>query len=278
MSKNIKTSPEKAKKGFTLIEVMLFIGLTGLILIGALAGTYSAIGRQRYNDSVRSYAEFLRRAYSEVAAPESIGSVDDNNPSAGRSEDLAIYGKAIVYGLDQDANSDQRIYSVTLVGNATPPKDAGDFVDELKAVELGFFCGRTEGGTTTFPSTVTSYLPLWDAKIENTSHRQFEGTVIIARSPSTGTIHTAFTSSKYNLRDFCKPDSSSASTYFTNDLKNNTSSFSTTDDIDFCVHSQYSNIIRDIRIAADGHNTSAVNIIDDDSGLRPDQGGSRCRL
>ena len=58
------------KKGFTILEVMLFLAITGLMLIGVIGGTYSAIASQRYTDSVRSFAEFLRQTYAEVISPE----------------------------------------------------------------------------------------------------------------------------------------------------------------------------------------------------------------
>ena len=60
-------SPQGAeKKGFTMLEVTLVLALTGLLLIGLLGGTAVAIQTQRYNDSVRSNAEYLRTMYSEV--------------------------------------------------------------------------------------------------------------------------------------------------------------------------------------------------------------------
>ena len=47
------------KLGFTAIEVTLFLGITGFILISMLIGTSHSISQQRYNDSVQNFAEFL---------------------------------------------------------------------------------------------------------------------------------------------------------------------------------------------------------------------------
>lgn len=55
------TEKQSAQKGFTIIEVMLVLAISALILLGALGGTYSSIRAQRYNDSVRAFAESLRQ-------------------------------------------------------------------------------------------------------------------------------------------------------------------------------------------------------------------------
>lgn len=246
-----------AHSGFTLIEVMLFLAVTGMILIGVLGGTYANIATQRYNDSVRSFAEFLRQVYSEVISPESIGSSDPDNQDVGSSNDQAIYGKLIVFGLEDEAATD-RIYTATIVGDVTPPTTSNGFIADLGAANVRLFCGTDDGS---FASTVASYTMLWDAQIRNTSLNQFQGSVLIARSPTSGTIHTAFTNQTFNIRDYCQPGSSSASSNFSTALKDTPGDFSTTDDVNFCVLSDNSTIVRNVRLAADGRNTSAVNIL-----------------
>jgi prepilin-type N-terminal cleavage/methylation domain-containing protein len=57
-------------KGFTIIEVMIFLAISGLLLVGVLIGTGTTIARQRYNDAVQSFAEFLRQQYSFVINPQ----------------------------------------------------------------------------------------------------------------------------------------------------------------------------------------------------------------
>lgn len=53
--------------GFTIIEVMLFLALTGLLLSGVLVGLGSNISRQRYNDAVEDVADILQNQYSFVS-------------------------------------------------------------------------------------------------------------------------------------------------------------------------------------------------------------------
>jgi len=55
------------KSGFTILELVLVLAVTAALLVGLLAGTGTAIARQRYNDSVTSFRDFLQRQYSLVA-------------------------------------------------------------------------------------------------------------------------------------------------------------------------------------------------------------------
>lgn len=56
----------KTETGFTIIEVMLFLGVTGLLTIGILVGSGVSIGQQRYRDSVNSLKSYIQEQYSEV--------------------------------------------------------------------------------------------------------------------------------------------------------------------------------------------------------------------
>ncbi len=253
---------DESKQGFTIIEVMLVLAITGLMLVGVIAGTYSSIASQRYNDSVRSFSEFLRQIFAEVINPQSLGE--------GNSDKEAIYGKVAVFGLD-DENDNDVIYTATLVGGVHPPRNETDFVKELgnESVKAHLFCEKTVDGRD-FPSTVDSYIPMWEAKIEtpnesNTSNIPMKGTLIIARSPASGAIHTVFTDTIYRINENC----TGASNNLQQDLQTNQSSFSM-HEIDFCIVSDNSRIVRDIRLAADGHNSSAINLI-------PADGDVKCR-
>jgi len=54
------------RDGFTIIETMLFLGITGLLIVGILAGTGNSISIQRYRDSVTSLQSMLQMQYSNV--------------------------------------------------------------------------------------------------------------------------------------------------------------------------------------------------------------------
>lgn len=246
-----------SKAGFTVIEVMLFLAITGVLLIAVLSGTYAGIANQRYNDSIRTFAEFLRQIYGEVLSPETLGT--------GNSNQFAIYGKIAVFGLDtEDGASDDQdhnVYTATLVGDVNIPNSSTGFVDELGLVNAQLFCGDESMEQ---DSTVKQFMPAWGTKINNAEGQPFRGTVIIARSPTSGTVHTAYSEDIFRINEHCQPDDRAASSSLQNAIKDTPESFSITDDINFCLRSHSSSILRDIRLTADGHNTSAVNILSTD--------------
>ncbi len=272
MKKAKQTSIQTAKKsGFTILEVMLVLAISALLLIGAIAGTYGSIASSRYNDSVRSFTEYLRAIYGEAISPQSLGNGGEISGSLGNSNDLAIYGKVLVFGLDPE-NGERKIYSATLVGDTDVPAHQQSFMEELKTVNARLFCGETRNGVT-LGTTAMSYLPPWQAQIKDTDNDWFVGTIIIARAPTSGVVHTAYADNMvYNLQSECQSETlQSASSRFREDVQNYTSSFKTTDDINFCVESEDSKIVRNVRIAADAKNSSGIQIID------TDEGDSLCR-
>lgn len=54
-------------RGFTIIETMLFLAITGLLAVAILVGSGVAIGQQRYRDSVNSLKSNLQQQYSKVS-------------------------------------------------------------------------------------------------------------------------------------------------------------------------------------------------------------------
>lgn len=274
MTKCVEKSENSEKSGFTIIEVMLVLGLTGMLLVGLLGGTFASIASQRYSDSVRSFAEYLRQEYSEVLSPESLG--------AGNSQHYAVYGKALVFGYDYDNDDDDRkVYSAILIGDAKIPESIdGGFIKELANVNLQLYCGQelgeNSGGSV---SSVSYYEPLWQSNLtkpekQGINNPPFTGTVIIARTPTSGAIHTVYTPQVYDLRNQCGNGNDYASSTFKTDL----SEFAKAENeavieekerfyyqnVGICVTSENATRYREVRIAKDGHNTSAISTLSTD--------------
>ena len=56
------------QSGFTFIEVMLFLAVTGLLAMGILVGSGAAINQQRYRDSVNTLKSYIQQQYSDVTS------------------------------------------------------------------------------------------------------------------------------------------------------------------------------------------------------------------
>lgn len=258
MVQTVKTKSNlDTKEGFTLIEVMLVLGITGLILLGLLGGTFSTIARQRYDDALRGFAEYLSLNYSEALSPESLGE--------GNDRDRAILGKVLTFGQVYDDERDTRsVFSATITGDAKPNySTATDYFQNLISLN---------GEETKFQivcNTVNQYTPLWESELTSAAPTEgdyngdelFKGTIIIARTPNSSTVHTSYAKDiTLRLKDNCDKASSDLTAALKDQAKGGAASFKFTS-VGFCLKSEDSAIIREVNIAEDGRNTSAVSIL-----------------
>lgn len=70
--------------GFTIIETVLFLSVTGLLVMGVLIGTGTALNRQRYRDSVESFKDLLQTQYAEM------GSVKNSRSNTWKCDAAAV--------------------------------------------------------------------------------------------------------------------------------------------------------------------------------------------
>ena len=251
------------QQGFTVIEVMLSVAISALMLIGVISGVYISINQQRYNDALRDFAEYVRTVYSEVISPQSFG--------LGNSPDKAVLGKVLVFGLENDPSI---VYSATLVGNANYPATgsaAEGFIDSLTNNNsiISLVCGDSSSNQ---GSTKDEYTTLWqthlmqakDTPPGSNPEKIFKGTMIIARSLTSATIHTAFLNDvTYDLKNKCQPDNHQIGNSFGQSLKDQKANYDTEHDVGICVKMDGNSVSREVRIAADGRNTSAIKIMDE---------------
>jgi len=54
--------------GFTIIETMLFLGISGFLIFALLAGTGNSVNEQRYKDAVQSFKAMLQQQYADIGS------------------------------------------------------------------------------------------------------------------------------------------------------------------------------------------------------------------
>lgn len=96
----------KRQAGFTIIEITLFMAITGLLFLIAVAGTGNTIRTFRFTDSGRSLESFVQKQYDDVinglnnrSANVSCnnGTVDTSTAQAIGSSNCLLIGKLIVF-------------------------------------------------------------------------------------------------------------------------------------------------------------------------------------
>jgi len=105
----------KTKKGFTVIEVMLFLAISGLMMIGIFAASKNGINNQRYSTAVTELQSYFQDQYSAV---QNVRNDRPNNtactPGAvtvGGASTSVGTGQCSVVGRIIVANSSQRLVS-----------------------------------------------------------------------------------------------------------------------------------------------------------------------
>jgi len=245
-------------KGFTLVEVALFIAISGLILIGIIISTKNSIDQQRYNDSVQNFLNFLSGVYSEASDPKSA--------SDGRSE-KAIYGKLVTFGED---GSEGKIYSYDIIGDANGNIGGSDVLSALKSLSATPIV-VTESATNQYLAAgagfVESYTANWGAKISIVNSSNFtstdKGALLVVRSPMSGILYTFVVTDKTVevQKAVAESNASPNSPNYTNPLTSFLDQkLFTINDMDFCLSNDgvrlFGDIYRDIRIYKNAHNAS----------------------
>lgn len=180
-------------KGFTFIEVALFLAVTAALFIGIALGMQNSIFQQRYNDATQNFFEFMRSIYSKVSNPQSSG--------YGNS-DIAIYGKLIVFGEEYDMAGDpvyeldgRPIFVYDVVGDAVGSKDmpSGNVLEILARINANVVrvtknsLGNPIGIELASPE---KYEMRWQTELQNVDGDPFVGSILVVRHPRSGTINT----------------------------------------------------------------------------------------
>lgn len=222
-NKNMGINLEKQRSGFTIIEIMLFIGISGFLLIGIMLGTGNSIANQRYNDAVEDAVNMLQNAFSFVADTElnerdtsegcdrlikGNNHISIKNAELGRGRtSCAVYGAVItidkttiqmstIIGKDyydvlhSPSHSDVSESDYNII---TDPSSSD--IDVLKALSANNVILQCDGSGNckTVPAGSMSKRTLkWSAIFKKPGNKDadLQMTLLIYRSPSSGAIRT----------------------------------------------------------------------------------------
>lgn len=175
------------QRGFTIIELILFLGITGALFAALMLGVNTSIYQQRYKDSVMAYKSLLEQQYAEVTYPRNER--DDKWTCTSES------------GVQQQPNGGEArgTSNCVLLGRYVQIKNNGS------VVETGNVVGFQPADTTLLAgdiATLAAYTPRlsplgkqdheveWQSILKSTEDQPSAASFLVLRSPLSGLIRT----------------------------------------------------------------------------------------
>lgn len=179
--------------GFTVIEVTLFLAISGLMIVGMFVGVSGSINRQRYDDAVKSFQDFVQGQYNIV------DNVRNNRPTE--------YVCNTATGTIASGSSDisRGMSDCMVVGRLITTTDGHNFISEpIIATGTVFDTTHTETalidslGLVRMPAGGSkddeTYRVAWDtyAYTKKDDHTARSAQLLILRMPTSGIVRTYF--------------------------------------------------------------------------------------
>lgn len=172
------------QRGFTIIEVLLFLSISGLMFVALMAGVSTNINQQRYRDSVSTLSNLFQQQYSEVTNTRNDrndtwrceASVVEQNPATGEprgTSQCVILGRYI-----RSIDNGTRVETGNVVG--TEPTVGTPLVSDSVAL------AAYQPKLSTFEQTTSE--PEWGAVLRDQDDRAAVFTILILRSPLSGLV------------------------------------------------------------------------------------------
>lgn len=192
--------------GFTIIETMLFLGITGLIMSFMLVGIGAQLNQSRYQDATTSLMTYVENQYSlvsnvnssrtssEICIDNQIKATDisqDNDSGRGTS-DCSIIGRLLRTTNDGEGISSTPV--IATVDASTLPLGVGD--SDAKILHDAYMTTGLES---------EQYATKWGTRLVQPSPDNDKAatfSILLVRMPTSGIIHTyASTSETITLSD-----------------------------------------------------------------------------
>ena len=244
-----------SKAGFSIIEVSIVLSITFLIFVAMVATVQISISRQRYEDSLSSFKDFLQRQYEEVKnviIDKQQGSVSGCGNPANRDNERGrtncyVVGRLLNFSVS-NGNTNIKVEQILYSTNDTSEANKLEYNDFILKDSSVLASGIITRGV-----TVDNYTIEWAAKLYRprpNRNQAIDGnaSVIILRSPETGIIRTY-------ISDTHSTNSS--------DLRSILHASALTKNLDMCVipSGAFVGQMRAVRLNAGASNGSGVEIM-----------------
>lgn len=178
---------DRRHNGFTIIELMLVLAISGSLVAVIMVGSSAAINQQRYRDSVTSLKSFIQNQYDQVsntlndrAGTEgcTTNATIDATPELRGTSDCVIIGRLVTMAANGADLTAVDVVGYRASGVVVPP--ATTDLAELQTYKLGVSSANIDSNTVAWGAKVVS---------PNTTNA-YSFSMLIIRSPQSGSIMT----------------------------------------------------------------------------------------
>jgi len=185
---------KKRQKGFTIIEVILFLAISGMMMAGLLVAVSGGINYERYKDATNSLDDFLKEQYNLVDNVQNARNVADDGgligckdaTVAGTSKNCTIIGRYIASDADAVSITSWPVIATTDIVELLGNSGSGTSSDAALYEDMGLEVLRNVEEMT------REYDLRWQTAIvapgSSEAVRPFR--MVLLRSPLSGTIST----------------------------------------------------------------------------------------
>lgn len=173
-------------RGFTIIEVMLFFGITGALMLGVMGSASVGVNTQRYSDAVNTFSAIIQQEFTNVTNVVNTKSIENMCGAGGTAERPRGSSNCVIIGRLVTVDNQGDITSSNIVG--TDPGTSDETDSELEVIQ--------------------GYLPRIDNASQQTDEMSWEtnvergnppvesyASIMLLRSPRSGNVYSYVTHS-----------------------------------------------------------------------------------
>jgi type II secretory pathway pseudopilin PulG len=178
--------------GFTIIETMLFLAITGMLIAGLLVGVGTSLNIQRYHDSVTSLQSFIQSQYSAInnvqndrdnswqCDASATTSQSGSSQNLGQSDCVVLGRYIVINGGSTSVTTVNGYTASTATGN-------GDIADLKNNYTLGLSTVNVQTDSLAWGTVIAWPVSGSGFKLPSTPRSI---AILIVRSPESGSVYT----------------------------------------------------------------------------------------